>query len=110
MCDTIKDIEDAIRIQAKILAANGDHLGSVQALRTLLSSKYRLKELELKGLNMRDPEGEEVVFTSVDYRKPYQEEKHRAEKLAEENAALQAQIDAMGAAKERPRPPRPAMN
>jgi hypothetical protein len=39
-CETIKDIEDAIRIQAKILAAQGDHAGSVQALRTLLSSKF----------------------------------------------------------------------
>jgi len=46
VAQTIKDIEDGIRIQAKLLAAEGDHTASVQALRTLLSSKYRTKELE----------------------------------------------------------------
>jgi hypothetical protein len=63
--------------------------------------------LELKGLNIRDTEADQIKLVMTDYLAPFQEEKARADRLAEENAALQAQIDAMG---NRPRPPRPSMN
>jgi hypothetical protein len=104
--ETFKDIEDGIRIQAKILAAQGDHAGSVQALRTLLSSKYRAAELEIKGLNLRQSEGNEDKLTLNDYRQPYQQELAENKELSERVEALEAQITAMQG-KDRPRPPRP---
>ena len=103
-CETVKDIEDAIRIQAKLLAIEGDYTGSVQALRTLLSSKYRAKELELKGMNLG--EGQEFHFTATDYMDRYQGEVAKNNELTERVAALEGQIAAMQG-RERPRPPRP---
>jgi hypothetical protein len=102
----IKDIEDGIRIQAKILAAQGNHARSVQALRTLLSSKYRAAEVEIKGLNLGQSEGSEIKLTLNDYRQPYQQELAKNKELSERVEALEAQITAMQG-KDRPRPPCP---
>jgi hypothetical protein len=67
----------------------------------LASIKLRAKELELKGLNVRTEEGEQITLTLNDYREPYVQEKARADLLAEENAALQARIDAIRPAVDR---------
>jgi hypothetical protein len=104
--ETIKDIEDGIRIQAKLLAVEGDYAASVQALRTLLSSKYRAKELELKGMNLRVDEGQTVQFTVTDYSDRYLQEVGKNKELSERVEALEAQIAVMQG-KDRPRPPRP---
>jgi len=105
VAQTIKDIEDGIRIQAKLLAAEGDHTASVQALRTLLSSNYRAKELELKGLNLRTDEGQQVNFTVNDYAPRVQAAEELAKDLQEQVSALEAQIAAMRG--DGPRPLRP---
>ena len=86
------------------MAIEGDYTGSVQALRTLLSSKYRAKELELKGMNLG--EGQEFHFTATDYMDRYQGEVAKNNELTERVAALEGQIAAMQG-RERPRPPRP---
>jgi hypothetical protein len=91
------------------LAVEGDYAGSVQALRTLLSSKYRAKELELKGMNLRVDEGQSVHFTTEDYAGRYQQEIAKNRELSERVDALEGQIAAMQG-KDRPRPPRPQMN
>jgi hypothetical protein len=70
--------------------------------------KLREKELEARGPNM-DDESHKVIVTLNDYAQVHEEEKARADQLAEEVEALKGQIAAMGG-KERPRPPRPTMN
>jgi hypothetical protein len=100
-CETVKEIEDAIRIQAKLMAVEGDYAASVQALRTLLSSKYRAKELELRGMNLG--EGQEFRFVAEDYAGRFQDAQARINELQAELAALREQ-------RERPRPPRPNLN
>jgi hypothetical protein len=77
------------------MAAEGDLVGASRNMATLASIKFRAQELELKGLNVRTEEGEQITLTLNDYREPYVQEKARADQLAEENAALQAQIDSM---------------
>jgi hypothetical protein len=66
------------------------------------------KELEPRGLHM-DDERNKVTVTLNDYAQVHEEEKARADQLAEEVEALKGQIAAMSG-KERPRPPRPTMN
>jgi cell division protein FtsB len=83
----------------------GDYSGASRNAALLLSSKYRSKELELKGLaNVRD-EAQQIQFTLNDYRQPYQEQVARNNELTEEVEALRAQINAMQG-KDQPRPPR----
>jgi hypothetical protein len=98
---TIAEIEDGLRIAAKKLAADGDLVSASRNMAVLASIKLRAKELELKGLNVRTEEGEQITLTLNEYREPYVQEKARADLLAEENAALQARIDAIRPAVDR---------
>jgi hypothetical protein len=93
------DTEDGIRIQAKLLAIEGDYAASVQTLCTLLPSKYRAKELELKGMNLRDDEGQEVRLTLNDFAQPYKEELAKNKELTERVVARLCDFwDSRGAA------------
>jgi hypothetical protein len=65
------------------------------------------KELEARDLNM-DDERQKISVVLNDYIKPYEEEKARADQLAEEVEALKGQLAVEG--KARPRPPRPSLN
>jgi hypothetical protein len=48
-------------------AAQGDLVDASRNIATLASIKFRARELELKGLNLRQEEGEEIRFTLNDY-------------------------------------------
>jgi len=54
--ESILDLEDTLRILAKGMAQLGDYAGAL-----LLSAKFRAKELELKGVNMRQEERPRVL-------------------------------------------------
>jgi len=54
--ESILDLEDTLRILAKGMAQLGDYAGAL-----LLSAKFRVKELELKGVNMRQEERPRVL-------------------------------------------------
>jgi hypothetical protein len=105
--ETIADIEDALRIMARGFAQLGDYTGASRNVIALASIKFRAKELELKGMNLRDDQ--EFKFTAEDYADRYQAEVSKNKAQAEEIEALRAQVAAMGG-KDRPRPPRPDLN
>jgi hypothetical protein len=54
--ESILDLEDTLRILANGMAQLGDYAGAL-----LLSAKFRAKELELKGVNMRQEERRRVL-------------------------------------------------
>ena len=105
--ETIADIEDALRIMARGFAQLGDYHGASRNVMALASIKFRAKELELKGMNLR--EDQEFKFTSEDYADRYQAEVGKNKQQAEEIEALRAQVAAMEG-KPRPRPLRPDLN
>lgn len=61
----------------------GDYMGASRNLIALASIKFRAKELELKGLNMRTDEGQHVTFAVNNYREPYQVEVAKNQELTE---------------------------
>jgi hypothetical protein len=105
---TIAEIEDGLRITAKLMGAEGDLVSASRNMAVLASIKFRSKELELKGMNMRSDEGELVRFEATDYAERYTQQVESNAHLKEEVEALRAQVAAMGGS--RPRPPRPALN
>ena len=105
--DTLRALEDGLRVVAKVMAADGDLSGASANMKTLAWMKFRERELEMRGLNMG--EGEEFKFEATDYADRFVAEREKNKAQAEEIAALREQIAAMGG-KERPRPPRPSLN
>jgi hypothetical protein len=104
---TIAEIEDGLRLTAKLMGAQGDLVSASRNMAVLASIKFRSKELELKGLNLG--EGQEFRFEATDYADRFVAEQQKNKAQAEEIAALREQVAAMGG-KERPRPPRPSLN
>ena len=88
--ETIADIEDALRIMARGFAQLGDYTGASRNVIALASIKFRAKELELKGMNLR--EDQEFKFTAEDYADRYQAEVGKNKQQAEEIEALRAQL------------------
>jgi hypothetical protein len=106
---TVQDCDDATRLLAKILAAEGNWVAAERAVKDLRDSKFKVRQLEILGFNMAQAEGQEVRISLSDYAQPYQQEVAKNKDLTERVAALEGQIAAMGG-KERPRPPRPPLN
>jgi hypothetical protein len=69
---TIAEIDDGLRITAKVMGAQGDLVSASRNMAVLVSINFRAKELELKGMNMRTDEGEAIHFTATDYADRYQ--------------------------------------
>ena len=106
--ESLRQIEDGLRIVTKLMAGNGDLSAAAASLKTLAWIRLRGKELEARGLNMTD-EVQKVTLVTRDYLAPYEEEKAKNTQLTEEVEALKAQVALLGG-KDRPRPPRPQMN
>ena len=93
------------------MGAQGDLVSASRNMAVLASikfrsNKFRSKELELKGMNMRTDEGEQIHFTATDYADRYQAEVGKNKDLTERVASLEGQIAALQG-KERPGPPQP---
>jgi hypothetical protein len=106
--ESLRQIEDGLRVVTKLMAGNGDLSAAAASLKTLAWIRLREKELEARGLNM-DDQVQRVILKTVDYRDPYEEQLAKNKEQAEQIAALEAQIAALGG-KDRPRPPRPNLN
>jgi hypothetical protein len=108
----LAELQQALRRMAKAVAAGRDPKGCLQAASgivvRILWSTYQRKRLELAGLNLG--EDRDYHFTSEDYAGRYQDEVAKNKEQASEIAALREQVVALGGLKERPRPPRPALN
>jgi hypothetical protein len=102
--DTLRALEDGLRVVAKVMAAEGDLSGASANMKTLAWIKFRERELEMRGLNMR--EDHEFKFTAEDYADRFVQEQRKNAQQAEEIAALREQIGTLEG-KPRPRPPRP---
>ena len=88
------------------MGAQGDLVSASRNMAVLASIKFRSKALELKGMNMRTDEGEQIHFTATDYADRYQAEVGKNKDLTERVASLEGQIAALQG-KERPGPPQP---
>jgi hypothetical protein len=105
--DTLRALEDGLRVVAKVMAADGDLSGASANMKTLAWIKFRERELELRGLNMH--EDTDFRFVSEDYAGRFVAEQEKNKAQAEEIAALREQVAALGGKeRERPRPPRPS--
>jgi hypothetical protein len=62
------------RLLAKILAAEGNRVAAERAVKDLRDSKFKARQLELMGFNMRTDEGATFILTRNDYRRPSLEE------------------------------------
>src|SRR5215469_6842339 len=84
--DTLRALEDGLRVVAKVMAAEGDLSGASANMKTLAWIKFRERELEMRGLNMR--EDHEFKFTAEDYADRFVQEQRKNAQQAEEIAAL----------------------
>jgi hypothetical protein len=101
-------MDDATRLLAKILAAEGNWVAAERAVKDLRDSKFKSRHLELLGFNIAREEGQTVRLELRDYASGFEEELASNKRLTEEVAALKAPIATMGG--DRARPPRPPLN
>ena len=72
-----KDIREGF---SKITAKEGDRSASIRAIGDLVGA-FHAKGLELRGVNMDQPEGSEIKLTLVDYLPRYKEAEEERKRL-----------------------------
>ena len=83
-----KDIREGF---SKITAKEGDRSASIRAIGVLVGA-FHAKGLELRGVNMDQPEGSEIKLTLVEYLPRYKEAEEERKRLKEHVASLGGEL------------------